>query len=455
VFWKFGICPLSSTCANPRVKEERKKERRRETTFVSSNFCTYDHTTYQVGTVWYFRNLHFFPFGRNKKESGTGDWKTAERQLFVLHQILLAYNSSSSKHRCGPPLFRGAFFLPRIPFPSNSGREKKTMTRARVQYSRSSSSSSSSSSSFLGLPRLTMKLTTIFFFLSARIFGTEKVNADETGKPEVGKDPRQIPNWNDYREHFTVLNEDAASRTEISDGNTPWIEHVSWEPRVFVYHNFLSEKETKYLRDEHKKSSAKGETMKTMFKRGQDPIVNVIEQRLSAFVMLPETHGENMFIEKTKKGYPERLELFNFDDEKDKEALKNGGQRFATTALFLNTISEGKGGELVFPLGTERLYDDSNDSYTSTPSACAAKYKLAVEPRVGDAVVWFGAHHNGNDDLKSASMRCDAIADGEEMLTAYKHWRVGRYNHGNFLPDYEKAAGTGPSSGTNTYTHEF
>ena len=329
------------------------------------------------------------------------------------------------------------------------------MTRARVQYSCSSSSSSSSSSSFLGLPRLTMKLTTIFFFLSARIFGTEKVNADETGKPEVGKDPRQIPNWNDYREHFTVLNEDAASRTEISDGNTPWIEHVSWEPRVFVYHNFLSEKETKYLRDEHKKSSAKGETMKTMFKRGQDPIVNVIEQRLSAFVMLPETHGENMFIEKTKKGYPERLELFNFDDEKDKEALKNGGQRFATTALFLNTISEGKGGELVFPLGTERLYDDSNDSYTSTPSACAAKYKLAVEPRVGDAVVWFGAHHNGNDDLKSASMRCDAIADGEEMLTAYKHWRVGRYNHGNFLPDYEKAAGTGPSSGTNTYTHEF
>ena len=111
---------------------------------------------------------------------------------------------------------------------------------------------------------------------------------------------------------------------------------------MFVYHNFLSEKETKYLRDEHKKSSAKGETMKTMFKRGQDPIVNVIEQRLSAFVTLPETHSENMFIEKTKKGYPERLELFNFDDEKDKEALKNGGQRFATTALFLNTISEGK-----------------------------------------------------------------------------------------------------------------
>ena len=302
----------------------------------------------------------------------------------------------------------------------------------------------------------------LLFFCSSLVLGgvvLRNVNADATGKPEVGKDPREIPNWNDYREHFTALNEDVASRTDVSDGDTPWIEHVSWEPRVFVYHNFLSEKETKYLREAHKKasSSAKNDndgTAKTTFKRGQDPIVNVIEQRLSAFVMLPETHGENMFIEKTKKGYPKRLELFNFDDENDKEDLKNGGQRFATTAVFLNTISEGKGGELVFPLGTERLYDDSNDSYKSRPSACAAKYTLAVEPRVGDAVVWFSTHHNGHDDLNSASMRCDAIADGEEMLTAYKHWRAGRYNHGNFLPEYEKAAAT-DSSSSGTNTHEF
>ena len=59
--------------------------------------------------------------------------------------------------------------------------------------------------------------------------------------------------------------------------------------------------------------------------------------------------------------------------------------------------------------------------------------------------------HEGTLDFSSMSK--DSY--GEEMLTAYKHWRVGRYNHGNFLPDYEKAAGTGPSSGTNTYTHEF
>ena len=124
---------------------------------------------------WYFCNLHFFPFGRNKKESGR-----RQKGNFLFYIRSAAYNSSSSKHRCGPPLFRGAFFLPRIPFHSNSGREKKTMTRARVQYSCSSSSSSSSSSSFLGLPRLTMKLTTIFFFLSARIFGT--------GKSQRGRD---------------------------------------------------------------------------------------------------------------------------------------------------------------------------------------------------------------------------------------------------------------------------
>jgi prolyl 4-hydroxylase len=257
----------------------------------------------------------------------------------------------------------------------------------------------------------------------------KRVKADALGNPEVDKDPRTIENWIDYREHFLSLNEDVQDRTLIADGNTPWIEHVSWEPRIYVYHNFLSEKETKHLRDEYKKK--KNENDMFEFKRGHDEIVNKIEQRLSAFIMLPETHGENMFIEKTKNGYAERLEIF--DENKDGEALKNGGQRFATTALFLNTISEGKGGELVFPKGTERLFDDSN-SYNSNPSACAEKYKIFVEPRAGDAVLWFGTKHNGNDDLTSASMRCDAIVEGEELFTAYKRWRVGRYNHGNFLP---------------------
>merc|ERR1712224_150946 len=43
-----------------------------------------------------------------------------------------AYNSSSSKHRCGPPLFRGVFFLPRIPFPSKRP-QKGSEFRAREE----------------------------------------------------------------------------------------------------------------------------------------------------------------------------------------------------------------------------------------------------------------------------------------------------------------------------------
>ena len=159
------------------------------------------------------------------------------------------------------------------------------MKTTTTSTSRRRSSRRSQNSSFL--KRRTIRLFFFFFLFVLGFVCTPTttmvktfVNADSTGKPEVGRDPREIPNWNDYREHFTLLNEDVASRTDASDGNTPWIEHVSWEPRVFVYHNFLSEKEAKYLRDAHKKASKAmdDESMKTTFKRGQDPIVNVIEQ---------------------------------------------------------------------------------------------------------------------------------------------------------------------------------
>ena len=279
--------------------------------------------------------------------------------------------------------------------------------------------------------------------------------ADEQGNPEVEKDAREQPHWNDFRETFVPLHEDFVNAKQNNnnnnlakdydeDGDVPWIEHVSWEPRVYVYHNFLSEREAIHLRKRyHEKMKNNVKTMGVSIKRGKDEVVNKIEERLSAFVMLPETHGEDMFVTKTAKGYAQRLEIL--DEKKDAAKMANGGQRFATTALFLNTLTEGKGGELVFPMATERLFGGSDSSISfgkrrdsatgSLLSECAKKHKVVVAPRAGNAVLWFGSHHNGYEDMKSASLRCDATKSGEEMFTAYKNWRVGRYNQGNFLQE--------------------
>ena len=79
---KFVLCASSSTRANPRVKKERKRER--ETTFVSSNLCTYG--PYYVRTMVPPGTFAIYTFSllvEIKKSLEDGK----ERQLFVLHQI--------------------------------------------------------------------------------------------------------------------------------------------------------------------------------------------------------------------------------------------------------------------------------------------------------------------------------------------------------------------------------
>ncbi|KAF8410368.1 hypothetical protein HHK36_002896 [Tetracentron sinense] len=82
-----------------------------------------------------------------------------------------------------------------------------------------------------------------------------------------------------------------------------WTEIISWEPRAFIYHNFLSKDECEYLinlaKPHMEKSSvvdsitgrstdSRVRTSSGMFlKRGRDKIIRDIEKRIADFSFIP------------------------------------------------------------------------------------------------------------------------------------------------------------------------
>ena len=128
---KFVLCASSSTLANPRVKKERKKER--ETTFVSSNLCTYGPyyvrtvpgttrygTTGTTGTTGTFAIYTFSLLVEIKKSLAlaTGRRQKGNFLFYIrscLHTILPLLNIVADHHCFAGHSFFPAFLSPQIP----------------------------------------------------------------------------------------------------------------------------------------------------------------------------------------------------------------------------------------------------------------------------------------------------------------------------------------------------
>jgi prolyl 4-hydroxylase len=97
--------------------------------------------------------------------------------------------------------------------------------------------------------------------------------------------------------HSTVVSDGDEGRAE------QWVEVISWEPRAFVFHNFLTKEECDYLISLAKPHMQKStvvdsETGKskdsrvrtssgTFLARGRDKIIRNIEKKIADFTFLP------------------------------------------------------------------------------------------------------------------------------------------------------------------------
>ncbi|CAA7399694.1 unnamed protein product [Spirodela intermedia] len=207
-----------------------------------------------------------------------------------------------------------------------------------------------------------------------------------------------------------------------------WTEVISWEPRAFVYHNFLSKEECEHLinlakpymqkstvvdSSTGKSTDSRVRTSSGMFlRRGQDKVIQAIEKRIADFTFIPVEHGEGLQVLHYEVG--QKYEP-HFDYFLDKFNTKNGGQRIATVLMYLSDVEEG--GETIFPASK---MNSSSLSYYSELSECAKK-GLAVKPKRGDALLFWSMRPDATLDPSSLHGGCPVIQGNKWSSTKWMH----------------------------------
>ncbi|KAK9135825.1 hypothetical protein Syun_015155 [Stephania yunnanensis] len=219
----------------------------------------------------------------------------------------------------------------------------------------------------------------------------------------------------------------AAESEEKAEGRR-WTEILSWEPRAFVYHNFLTKEECEYLIDLAKphmekstvvdsetgrsKDSRVRTSSGTFLNRGQDKIIQRIEKRIADFTFIPVEHGEGLQILHYEVG--QKYEP-HYDYFLDKFNTKNGGQRIATILMYLSDVEEG--GETVFPTAVGNF---SSLPWWNDLSECG-KRGLSVKPKMGDALLFWSMRPDATLDPSSLHGGCPVIKGNKWSSTKWLH----------------------------------
>ncbi|GFP98228.1 probable prolyl 4-hydroxylase 3 [Phtheirospermum japonicum] len=211
-----------------------------------------------------------------------------------------------------------------------------------------------------------------------------------------------------------------------------WTEIISWEPRAFIYHNFLSKEECEYLinlaKPHMKKSTvADNETGKSVdskvrtstgmfLRRGQDKVIRAIEKRIADYTFIPVENGEQLQVLHYEVGQKYDPHYDYFADEFN---VKNGGQRVATVLMYLSDVEEG--GETVFPDAKGNI---SSLRGWNEMSECA-KRGISVKPKMGDALLFWSMRPDATEDPSSLHGACPVIKGNKWSCTKWMH--VGEY----------------------------
>ncbi|XP_068323399.1 probable prolyl 4-hydroxylase 3 [Pyrus communis] len=219
---------------------------------------------------------------------------------------------------------------------------------------------------------------------------------------------------------------------ERSDGlgnrGEQWTEVISWEPRAFIYHNFLSKEECDYLINlakphmvkstvvDSKTGKSRDSSVRTssgMFlRRGRDKIIRDIEKRIADFTFIPVEHGEGLQVLHYEVGQKYDAHFDYFADEFN---TKNGGQRVATLLMYLSDVEQG--GETVFPAGKGSI---SSVPWWNELSECG-KQGLAVKPKMGDALLFWSMTPDATLDPSSLHGACPVIRGNKWSCTKWMH----------------------------------
>ncbi|CAH9069872.1 unnamed protein product [Cuscuta europaea] len=152
---------------------------------------------------------------------------------------------------------------------------------------------------------------------------------------------------------------------------------LSWQPRVFLYKDFLSEEECDHLMD-------------------LDEIVAGIEERISAWTFLPKENGKSLKVLHNEFEDPEKK--YSYFDNNSTEV--KDAPLMATVILYLSNITAG--GHILFTESRSKVWSKSNCRESSN----------SVRPTKGNALLFFNVNLNVTPDYTSTHVRC-AVVEGE------------------------------------------
>mmetsp|Transcript_21895 Transcript_21895/g.41762 ORF Transcript_21895/g.41762 Transcript_21895/m.41762 type:complete len:348 (+) Transcript_21895:64-1107(+) len=218
-----------------------------------------------------------------------------------------------------------------------------------------------------------------------------------------------------------------------------WVEQLSWRPRAYLYHNFMTEQEcdhvieiaSKTVRRSTVVDSETGEvktdpirtSSQTFLRRGHDHVTQGIEERLARFAMIPFENGEDMQVLRYEYGqkYDAHHDVGELDSKSGQQLAADGGFRAATSLLYLSTVEEG--GETVFP------YSEWIDPTLATSqhySECGSM-GVAAKPKKGDMLLFWSVTLDGKIDPASMHAGCPVLKGTKWTGTKWLHQRPFRW----------------------------
>lgn len=210
---------------------------------------------------------------------------------------------------------------------------------------------------------------------------------------------------------------------DLLESTEPWIEVLSWKPRAFLYHNFLTPEECDHVVELAKPHMArstvvgdKGQSVTdsirtsygTFLARYQDDVIGDIQERVSAWTKLPVSHQEDMQVLRYALGQEYGAHY---------DSLDNDSPRIATVLLYLRDTVEG--GETAFPASNQWIDPALRDRMG--PFSDCAKDSVAAKPKKGDALLFFSLKTDGQHDSASLHAGCPVVKGTKLTGTIWIH----------------------------------
>ncbi|KAG2445040.1 hypothetical protein HYH02_008908 [Chlamydomonas schloesseri] len=216
----------------------------------------------------------------------------------------------------------------------------------------------------------------------------------------------------------------------------PWVETVSWVPRAFIFHGFLTHAECDHLiglaLPKLERSMVVGDQrdevdpIRTSYSASigynETGIVADIEDRIARSTHLPRNHQEPMEVLRYVNGQKYDAHWDWFED-KDDSGSGGGGNRMATVLMYLSDVDPAAGGETALPLAMPldlKAQSVKGHGY----SECAAKMGISVRPRKGDMLLFWDMDPGGREpDRHALHASCPTTSGTKWTATKWIHNR--------------------------------